>query len=305
MALQKLQYDEASMRIVVVGASGMLGHRLVHGLSSQFEVTGTVRGDADRYRQLPPFARGRLTGGVDAAAYETVERAVVEQRPDVVINAIGAIKQVSDGKSAVPAIRFNALFPHLLAQTAEKIGARFITFGTDCVFSGRQGPYSESDTPDATDVYGRSKLLGEVTGEGCLTLRTSIVGRELRGGHSLFEWFLSQNGKTVKGYRRALYTGMTTGAATDLVAAIIRHHPKLDGLWQVAGPEISKLDLLRLVASAMDLDVRIEPDDDFHCDRRLDGSRFNRATGLVVPAWREMIAAMVAEARLYGQNAGI
>lgn len=289
-------------RILVVGASGMLGHQMTYGLSRDFEVSGTVRGEASSYSGLPHFADAKLVGGVDVERLETVERAIQEAKPDVVINAIGVIKQVAQGKSAIPAIKINALFPHQLAELSGKAGARFITFGTDCVFSGRQGPYSETDCPDATDFYGRSKLLGEVSDANCLTLRTSIVGRELRGGHSLVEWILAQNGKTVKGFRRALYTGMTTDAATHLVAKLISEFPKLSGIWQVAGPQISKFDLLGIVADEMGLDISIEPDDEFHCDRRLDGSRFSAETGLKLPSWREMIATMAAQSHLYDQG---
>lgn len=290
-------------RILVVGASGMLGHRLVRGLSADFNVTGTVRGDAADWAALPHFANATVLGSVDALDFSTVANAVETARPELVINAVGAIKQVADGKSAVPAIRLNALFPHQLAEAAGRAGARLITFSTDCVFSGKKGPYQETDTPDATDVYGRSKLLGEVTAPGCLTLRSSIIGRELRGRHSLVDWFISQNGGRVKGFRGALYSGMTTGAASNLVTAILRTKPELEGLWQVAAQPINKYELLKLVRDAMGLTIDIAPDDDFHCDRRLDGSRFAQETGLALPSWPQMIADLAAEAPFYSASA--
>lgn len=277
----------------------MLGHRLVRGLSADFFVTGTVRGEAADWKHLPHFQKASLIGGVHADDFASVEQAVQSVRPEVVINAVGAIKQVADGKSAIPAIRFNALFPHQLAEAADAVGARFMSFSTDCVFSGRQGPYSEADTPDATDIYGRSKLLGEVTGRNRLTLRTSIIGRELRGRHSLIDWFIGQNNGRVKGFRRALYTGMTTGAAASLLTVIIRDKPDLEGLWQVASAPIDKFELLSLVRDAMSLAIDIVPDDEFFCDRRLDGSRFTRETGLSLPSWPDMIADLAAEASLY------
>jgi dTDP-4-dehydrorhamnose reductase len=287
-------------RVLIVGASGMLGHRLVRGLAADgFEVVGTIRGRASDIGLEPHAAGARIVEGIDADCFDTVAGAVRAIAPDVVINAVGMIKQVSGGKAAVPAITLNALFPHRLAEVAGEVGARFVTFGTDCVYSGRLGPYKESDTPDATDVYGRSKLLGEVTGAGCLTLRTSIVGRELRGRHSLFDWFLSQRGKTVKGYRGALYSGMTTGAAASVVSRLIREQPVLSGLWQVAGPPISKYDLLGLLRDAMKLDITLLPDDEFHCDRRLDGTRFAAVTGIEIPTWADMVAAVADESPLY------
>jgi dTDP-4-dehydrorhamnose reductase len=286
-------------RVLVIGASGMLGHRLVRGLSSDFEVIGTVRDDAARYAGMPHFAKARLIGGIEASVVDSLLRVLDDLRPDVVINAVGAIKQVAAGKSAALAITLNALLPHQLAEATCAAGGRFITFGTDCVFSGRPGPHAETDIPDAIDIYGRTKLLGEVGGEGCLTLRTSIVGRELRGCHSLIEWFISQNGKTIKGFRRALYSGMTTGAIAALICRLIRDHAQLSGIWQVAGPATNKFELLTIVRDAMGLDIEIVPGDDFFCDRRLDGSRFTAATGIVIPSWSEMIADMAAEASLY------
>lgn len=292
-------------RVLIVGASGMLGHRLMRGLAADgFDVVGTIRGRAAELGLEAHAAGARIVEGIDAERFDTVAGAVRAILPDVVVNAVGMIKQVAGGKAAVPAITLNALFPHRLAEVAGEVGARFVTFGTDCVFSGKQGPYRETDTPDATDVYGRSKLLGEVTGPGCLTIRTSIVGRELRGGHSLFDWFIAQRGKTVKGFRGALYSGMTTGTAAAVLVRLIRERPDLSGLWQVAGPAITKYDLLGIVRDAMALDITIVPDDDFHCDRRLDGSKFAGETGIVLPSWEEMVAAMASESSLYDRKVG-
>lgn len=292
-------------RIMIVGASGMLGHRLLRGLAADgFDVVGTIRGRVSEAGLSAHAAEARIVEGIDAERFDTVAGAVRAIRPDVVVNAVGMIKQVAGGKAAVPAITLNALFPHRLAEVAGEVGARFVTFGTDCVFSGKQGPYKESDTPDAVDVYGRSKLLGEVTRPGCLTIRTSIVGRELRGGHSLFDWFIAQRGKTVKGFRGALYSGMTTGTAAAVLSRLIREQPDLSGLWQVAGPAISKYDLLGIVRDTMALDITILPDDDFYCDRRLDGSRFSGETGIVLPSWEEMVAAMASESSLYDRQVG-
>jgi dTDP-4-dehydrorhamnose reductase len=290
---------------MIIGASGMLGHRLLRGLANDgFDVVGTIRGRADDVGLARHSVGARIVEGIDAERFDTVSGAVRAIRPDVVVNAVGAIKQVATGKAAVPAVTLNALFPHCLAEVAADVGSRFITFGTDCVFLGAQGPYMETDTPDAIDIYGRSKLLGEVTSSGCLTIRTSIVGRELRGGHSLFEWLIAQNGKAVKGFRRALYSGMTTGAAATVLVRIIREQPQLSGLWQIAGPPISKHDLLCMVRDALRLEVTIIPDDEFRCDRRLDGSRFARETGIILPSWEEMVSAMASESPLYDRMVG-
>ena len=208
------------------------------------------------------------------------------------LNCIGIIKQSKAASDPLPSIAINSLLPHQLAQMAAARGARLIHFSTDCVFSGRRGNYVEDDEPDPVDLYGRSKLLGEVTAPNGLTLRTSIVGRELREHLGLIDWFLSQRGGRINGYARALYSGLTTLAAADLVAWLIRAHPALQGLWQVSGEPISKFDLLQIVKRVYGLDIEIAPDRHFVCDRRLDSTRFRKHTGWRPPSWDHMIAAM-------------
>lgn len=283
-------------RVMVLGASGMLGHKLLSVLSDCFEVVGTVR-DSAAIEATALFAKHQWIHGVDASRFETVEKALLEWKPDVVLNAIGAVKQIDDGKSPVACIRLNALFPHQVAVVCGKIDARFITFSTDCVFSGRHGPYSITDVPDAEDVYGRSKLLGEVAGEGALTIRSSIIGRELKTQHSLVEWFISQRGRQARGFTRALYTGLTTGAMARLVGQLISSHPGLSGVWQVASEEITKYDLLQLVNEAFGLGVDLVRDEAFFCDRRLDGRAFLEQTGLEIPSWPVMISDLARDTR--------
>ena len=163
------------------------------------------------------------------------------------------------------------------------------------MFSGQKGNYIEKDNPDPVDLYGRSKLLGEVHGEHCLTLRTSIIGRELQTKYGLIEWFLSQKSKAVKGFSRAIYTGFTTQVLAEIIANVIEQHPDLSGLWHVSSDPISKYDLLHLVNQAFQLDITIERDEAFVCDRSLDSSRFRQATGYQPPTWSEMITQLAHE----------
>lgn len=285
-------------RVLVLGASGMLGHKLLSTLAGTMDAIGTVRGEPAAYSDTL-LAGLPLMGGVDAENFSTVAAAIRQSKPDVVLNGIGVIKQLDAGKTAISCIKLNSLFPHEVAGVCADIGARFITFSTDCVFSGSQGPYSEESVPDAKDIYGRSKLLGEVTGPNCLTIRSSIVGRELRGHHSLIDWFISQRGKQAKGYAGALYTGLTTQAMARLAATLIADHPALSGLWQVASPAISKYDLLTLINDALALKIDLLRDEAFHCDRRLDGRRFVAATGIEIPSWPAMVAELAQDARNY------
>jgi dTDP-4-dehydrorhamnose reductase len=283
------------MRVLVLGASGMLGHKLLQRLRGKFEIAGTIRSAApDRVvREALPGLK--LYAAVDAAEPDTIARAIDDCRPAAVVNCIGIVKQAPEAHDAMPSISVNSLLPHQLHRLAADRGIRLIHFSTDCVFSGRHGPYGEDDIPDPPDLYGRSKLLGEIAGRGALTLRTSIVGRELRQHRGLIEWCLRQRGRRIKGFAGALYSGLTTSAMADLVGDIIAAHPGLDGLWQVSAAPISKFDLLQIVNRVYDLGIEIERDEDFVCDRRLDSARFRKLTGWQPQPWPDMIGAMRSE----------
>jgi dTDP-4-dehydrorhamnose reductase len=214
----------------------------------------------------------------------------------VVVNAVGIVKQRKDAKAAIPSINVNALLPHVLAEHCSDIGARLIHFSTDCVFSGNRGAYTEADNPDPVDLYGRSKLLGELDGPGCLTLRSSIIGWELENRSGLLEWFVAQRGLTIDGYRKAIYTGLSTAAMAEVVGRMIREQPELSGVYHVASAPINKFDLLVNLAKQLRWrDILIQPEDQFQCDRSLIGSRFEALTGWRPPSWQEMTAGLAAE----------
>lgn len=289
------------MRILVLGATGMLGHKLWQVCSESFETRGTARGAPSSYAHVAFLDPRRLIGGVTAADIESVGRAIAGARPDVVVNCIGVVKQAAAARDPIESISANALFPHLVAGVCARHGARLIHISTDCVFSGRKGNYSEEDPSDAEDLYGRTKLLGEVSGEGCLTLRTSMIGRELESSNGLVEWFLAQEGQTVSGYRHSIFSGFTTLALSRIVRDVVVPKPNLHGVWHVASEPIRKLDLLTLIKEVYRLDVRIEPEETVICDRSLNGERFGRATGFVTPSWKTMIEEMYHDPTPYSE----
>jgi dTDP-4-dehydrorhamnose reductase len=263
-------------RVMVLGGAGVLGHKMFQTLRERFDgVFCTVREDVRKQ----PFERVELlqgddiVPGVDVTDFPALEGILSAFRPEYVVNCVGVIKQRAEAVSPIPSITINSLLPHKLAQMAAVWGGRVIHFSTDCVFSGKRGEYTEEDHSDAGDLYGKTKFLGEVAVANALTLRTSIIGRELTEHRSLLDWFLSQKQKTVRGYRRVIYSGVTTNFLAELVASIIQEHPGLNGLYQVASDPISKYDLLCLLREAYQLDVRIEPDDlemsdrSMRCDR--------------------------------------
>lgn len=281
-----------TQRILIIGAGGMLGHKLYQVLRERYSVRATVRGSVEDYGRFGFFELDELIGGVDVQNFEKVEQAVAAVAPDVVINAVGVIKQLATAKDPIVSLTINSIFPHRLTALCGIAGARLITMSTDCIFNGRKGGYTEADVSDAEDLYGRSKYLGEVSNEHSLTLRTSIIGHELGTAHSLVDWFLGNRGGKVKGFRRAIYSGFPTIVMARLIGDLIERHPGLSGLYQVSSEPINKYDLLCLIRDAYGVDIEIEPDDDFVLDRSLDSTRFRAATGFVPQPWPELVHEM-------------
>jgi len=286
------------MRVLVVGATGTLGHRLSLEWAERFECYGTGR-EPVAAPVADLLAGVTLIDGVSAERPESLGTAFQRARPEVVVNCIGAVKQAEAGQQAVPAIRINSLFPHELAALCGEQSARMVHISTDCVFSGNRGNYNEDDVPDATDIYGRSKLLGEVAGDGLLTLRTSLIGRELRGTLGLLEWLISNRGGSVRGFERAVFSGFTTRALAAELAFLIEEHPELDGIWHLAAEPIDKLSLLTKLNDALELGIEIVPDEDVVIDRSLDSSRLGHITGRRPPAWDDMVSELAADETPY------
>jgi dTDP-4-dehydrorhamnose reductase len=290
------------MKILVLGGEGMLGHKVYQTLLSRYPDTAcTVYRSLDDpfYRRITLFRQGRVIGQVDAMAMEALGELLRALKPAFMINCIGIVKQREEAKGAIPSITLNSLLPHKLAEFAAGWGGRVIHFSTDCVFSGKRGMYTEEDPSDAEDLYGKSKFLGEVATGNALTLRTSIIGRELAQFRSLLEWFLAQKGKTIKGFRRVIYSGVTTNYMALLVGNLVADHPSLSGLYQVAAPPISKYDLLCRLKEVYHLDVEIVPDEKEVSDRSMVGEKFLRATGYRMPNWDDLVAQLVKDPTPY------
>jgi dTDP-4-dehydrorhamnose reductase len=288
-------------RIAVLGASGMLGHKVCQELSKRgHEVIGTVRLFDPNLEQLNPSFETRK--GIDALEGTSLECLIREIKVEFVVNAIGIVKQLASATDKWLNTAINAFLPHRLSRVCRETGTRLIHISTDCVFDGTKGNYTESDPSDARDLYGRSKWLGEpdVKETAALTFRTSVIGRELkRPTHGLVEWFLDQNGKHVQGFARALFTGVTTIELAKTIAFVVERHPKLQGLYHLASERISKLDLLKLLKQGYGLSVEVQREDDFVCDRSLIMKAFTERTGYTVATWPEMIREMCTDTTPY------
>jgi dTDP-4-dehydrorhamnose reductase len=279
-------------RVLILGGTGMLGHSAWLACRDRFETWVTLRSRLADCGAAPAFVAQRVVDEVDAFRFDAVQRAFDAAVPDVVINAVGIVKQLIGNANAAAAAEINALLPHRLAALCTARGARLIHVSTDCVFSGRRGMYREDDEADADDLHGRSKRLGEVGAPSALTIRTSFVGPELATAHGLLEWFLRQSGRRVHGYRRVFFSGLTTPVLAGLLADLIERRPLPVGTYHVSGERIDKHRLLCLFRDAFGVDVEIEPVDTPALDRSLDSSRFRALTGFQAPAWPAMVAAL-------------
>jgi dTDP-4-dehydrorhamnose reductase len=282
--------SSSEKKVLILGAGGMLGHMAVRVLSKNFEVFGTTRGNRNSVPMLEKFLdKNSWFDGVNVLDEQEVEKVFNLVKPDAVINCVGLVKQKMDNSTYVQSIEVNALLPHKLYKLCEKYNSKLIQVSTDCVFTCDPGIKNQDDVPDATDLYGRTKFLGEVDYGTALTIRTSIVGRQISGQESFFEWVLSQTGKTANGYVNALYTGLTTFALSNVISEVLSGHFSLSGLWQVASEPISKFELMAKLNHEMSLDIDIREDCDFRCDRRLNGSPFNERTLIEIPTWDSMV----------------
>jgi dTDP-4-dehydrorhamnose reductase len=295
--------------ILILGGEGMLGHKMTQILRMKYpDTTCTIMGSlADAYyERIDIFKQGPVIEKVDAMDLSKLEKVIKHKKWDVIINCIGIVKQREDATNALISITLNSLLPHRLAAITSEWGGRVIHFSTDCVFNGRRGRYIEEDASSAEDLYGKSKYLGEVPdAKNTLTLRTSIIGRELSKYKSLLEWFLAQNGKTVRGFKRHIYSGVTTPYISGLVRELIENRSELWGLYQIAGDAISKYDLLCMIRDVYRMNIEIVPDESEACDRSMLGDKFKNATGLACPPWNELLTQLAEDATPYEKWRGI
>lgn len=266
----------------------MLGHMLFRYLGSdeRYAVFGTTR---SRPKLMTGFSD--IVEGISAEDLDSIVRVVTLVKPSVIINCIGIVKQLPSAKDPVISLTVNSLFPHRLSRLCDMAGIRLIHISTDCVFSGGLGNREETDVTDAADLYGRSKNLGEIVDGNALTLRTSIIGPELSSSHGLVEWFLTSEG-TLKGFRKAIFSGLTTFELSRVLADFVLPDKELSGLYHVSSEAISKMSLLEILAETYRVEAEIIPDDSVVIDRSLNSARFREHTGYVPPTWTQMIGDM-------------
>jgi dTDP-4-dehydrorhamnose reductase len=295
------------MKLLIIGGTGMLGHKLFQHLSETFPQTyATIRQNISKepFKRISFLHSKRVFKDIDVSNLEALENVVFSLKPDYILNCIGIIKQHKEDAKPIPCIKINSLLPHQLVEMASKYGGRAIHFSTDCVFDGKRGLYTEEDAPNATDIYGRSKAMGEIVCDSALTLRTSIIGRELTSHLSLLDWFLRQKGTRIRGFTRAIYSGVTTNQMANIVRLILQDFPTLSGLYHVVSEPINKYDLLKLAKEIFKVNIEIKPYHDFIIDRSMKGDAFESVTGYKSPSWETLLRDIYKESGLY-QSWGI
>lgn len=280
-------------KVLILGGSGMFGHTLLRYLSedSELDVYATVRSVKELARWLSADQMKKVYGDVDVLNSDCLTKVFADVAPDLVVNCIGVIKQLPKAQDPLATITMNALLPHTIALLCGASGSRLIHISTDCVFDGEKGSYLEGDVPNARDLYGRTKLLGEVGYPHCVTLRTSIIGHELNGNYGLVEWFLSQE-QTVPGFKKVIYSGVPTVELARIIRDYVIPNPELSGLYHVSADPISKYELLKLIKVEYGKNLDIEPDNSVRLDRSLDSTRFQSLTGYNPPPWPDLVRRM-------------
>ncbi len=273
----------------------MLGHKLLQVASTDHDVFGTVRTAVPGLASLAGLPDAHIVSGVDVAA--PLDGVLERVRPDVVINCTGVLKPTTADIFVEDAIEVNALAPHRLARACAMAGVRFVQVSTDCVFAGLRGGYRESDPADATDIYGRTKALGEVTSGNAVTIRTSIIGRQLSGDRGLVEWFLARRHQVVSGFTQAWFSGLTTAELSRVLVRVATG--PMTGLFHVSGPRICKHELVTKLNDAFLVGADIHRVDQPRVDRTLDGAAFAAATGYLAPSWDAMLAELSSDPTPY------
>jgi dTDP-4-dehydrorhamnose reductase len=288
------------MKVLILGVSGLIGHKLLQELSVDHEVFGTLHKTKAQYNNLALFAASTIIEGIDVLKFEKLIGVMKEIDPDVVLNCTGITKRKINQNNTLEVIETNAAFPHKLALWAKNNNKRVIHFSTDCVFNGKDGDYTEDSLTTAEDLYGRTKALGEIRYDHTLTIRSSFIGQELFDRTELLDWVLGQDGRQIKGFKNALYSGVSTIFMARTVKDIITNHTKLNSIYQLA-PDvpISKYDLICLIKKAFGLEIDVIPETDYVHRPTLIAAKLKNQMGIKVPSWEEMIEELANDSNFY------
>ena len=280
------------MKILIFGATGMLGNTLIKYLTAKnnVEVEFTVRNKSKQKLCKANFKKDAKYLA-DANDPSSILEAIEHYKPNFCINCLGIIKQREEAKDYIKSIQINSLIPHLIADYCKRNQSQLIHISTDCIFSGKKGNYLDNDIPDPVDLYGKSKLLGEVSNSNATTIRTSIIGPELNSSNGLFEWFKKKEG-LIYGYKNAWFSGLTTIELSRVIYKFLIKNKVKNDIYNISSDPINKYELLKLINKLYDLKKEIICDDSVKIDRSLNCDKFSRETGYKKINWENMIIRM-------------
>ena len=276
----------------MLGSNGMIGSAIYKRLydETSLQVFGGIRCLGTK-KFFPAPLQMNLVDCGDLTNLKSLPLILGKVNPEIVINCAGLTKHKKEADIPEIAMPINAIMPHQFSSACDDRGIRFIHISSDCVFSGAKGGYVEGDLPDASDLYGRTKALGEVIQGNAITLRTSTIGHELHSNYGLLEWFLSQN-KECQGFSKAIFSGLPSIVIAEVILDFVLPNPELSGLYHVSAEPINKYDLLSLIANIYGKKIDIKQDREFIIDRSLNYKKFKAATGYVPAAWPDLIETM-------------
>lgn len=284
------------MRILILGGNGMIGHKMYQVLSNNYADTWVLfKKNIEQVSFSEIFNKHKVIDNFDLVQFDKLNTILDNLSPDVIINAAGITIRRGINENKYKSILVNSALPHLLDNWTNYNHKRLIHFSTDCVFSGKKGFYTESSLTDAEDTYGRTKALGEVISQNSLTLRGSMIGRELENKTELLEWFLNQNENTVKGFANVIYSGITTIRMANYVHKIIRDFPNMHGIYNVSSNSITKYDLVNLFNSFFKKGTSIIPDSSYTSNKDLDSTKFYKDIGLIKPNWEDLVEELLVD----------
>ena len=274
------------MKILILGADGMIGHKIAHSLYQDFDLILTSR------KKISIESIGVNSGKfiyhdfLNNMTYDLLNKIM----PDVVINCVGITTRRGIKDSYNNTILLNSKLPHSLDSWVKSNSKKLIHFSTDCVFSGTKGNYLDNDIPDANDLYGETKSAGEIDSGNTLNIRCSMIGRELFNFTELFEWLNMNKNKKIEGFSNVIYSGITTVRMGKIIHYILKHKLNLSGIYNISSVPISKYDLLVKLSNAFSLNVQIEENTDNKSNKVLISKKFTEITGIYPPNWDDLIS---------------
>jgi len=271
------------MKVLILGADGMIGHKMAQSLS-HFDLYLNSRSKSNYLQEYFPSSTLSNFDFLNQKIEDLLEKTL----PDYIINAVGIT--IRRGASYNKETNFlNSQLPKKIDFWCKENQKKQIHFSTDCVFSGDKGNYNDLDLPDAKDNYGKSKGEGEINSNSTLTIRSSMIGREIYNKTELLEWVISNKNKKIKGFDNAIYSGVTTLWMSNTVNEIIKNNPDLFGIFNISSSPISKYDLITKINTYFNLNIEIERDSSYYSNKSLNSNRFFSETNFKKPNWDQML----------------